>query len=413
MRRVAIAGVGITPRNFDYIRHYDRKSWKDYVIEAAYDAIDDVPKGLDPRDIQYAVVNYHGETYFEGGGIGPVVSDILGLHPIGVTPLCANCTGAGVGLHEGFGLVASGRYDRVLVLGFDKGSEILNGADVRALGGDVDYDYNFGYDHPTIQALLQSYAYKKWGMKKVLKAMASYRMQSVWWSTRNPLAARWGMNFDVTLEELHKLIDDIPENGEIPSQFWAKLPTNCHLDGASAMILVPAEEAKAYTDKPVFVDGVAYKVNAHLLSRQMYNPAPGLERYDMCDFGATQVATDEAYRMAEIKPQDVDFAEVFESHITSLIPTLGATRVPEPDKVLDFIIAGETGPGGRLPTGTNGGGGGFGLTSGSNFSDHVYEAVQQMRGQGGERQLKKTGVAVITGMQGEMASSAVAILRNS
>lgn len=95
MRRVAIAGVGITPRNNAYLADADRKSWKHYVVESAYNAIEDVRKGLDPRDIQYVVVNYHGEASVEAGGIGPVVSDILGLHPVGVTALCANCTGAG------------------------------------------------------------------------------------------------------------------------------------------------------------------------------------------------------------------------------------------------------------------------------------------------------------------------------
>ena len=173
---------------------------------------------------------------------------------------------------------------------------------------------------------------------------------------------------------------------------------------------MPAEDAYNYTDWPVFIEGVAYKTNAHLLSRQMYSQALGLERYDICDFASPHIAVEEAYKMAGITARDVDFAEVFESHITSLLPTLAATRVP--DKLLDFVIKGETGPGGRLPTGTNGGCGGFGLTSGSNFSDHVYEAVHQMRGDTGERQLKKTDVAVIVGMQGEMASSAAAVLRN-
>jgi acetyl-CoA C-acetyltransferase len=412
MRRVAIVGVGLTPRNESYMRLSDTKSWKDYVIEAAYGAIDDVPKGLDPQDIQYAVVNYHGEASVEAGGIGPIVSDILGLHPIGVTALCANCVGAGVGMHEAFGLVASGRYDRVLAVGFDKRWDLLNFGDKRAIGGDVDYDFHLGFDHPTLQGLLQVYAYKRWGRNKVLKAMASYRMQSVWWGSRNPNAAQWGVKSKTTLEHLHGLIEETPEEAHVPAEFWALLPHNYAVEGASSMILVPADDAGSYTDNPIYVDGISYKCNSHLLSKQMYYPIPALEQYDMCDFAACHVATEEAYEMARVKPQDIDFAELFESHITSLVPTLAATGVPEPDKVLDFIINGETGPGGRLPTGTDGGRGGFGLTSGSNFSDGIYEAVQQMRGKAGERQLKKADTAVITGMQGEMASAAVAILRN-
>ena len=82
MRRVAIAGVGITPRNRTYMSQADRKSWKEYVADAAYDAIADVKKGLNPKDIQYVIVNYHGEASVEAGGIGPVVSDVLGLHPV-------------------------------------------------------------------------------------------------------------------------------------------------------------------------------------------------------------------------------------------------------------------------------------------------------------------------------------------
>jgi acetyl-CoA acetyltransferase len=412
MRRVAIVGVGITSRAEDYMRASDTKSWKDYVIEGAYNAIEDVPKGLNPQDIQYTVVNYHGEASVEAGGIGPIVSDILGLHPMGVTALCANCVGAGVGMHEAYGLVASGRYDRVLVLGFDKRWDLLNFGDKRAIGGDVDYDFHLGYDHPTLQGLLQAYAYRRWGRNMVLKAMASYRMQSVWWGTRNANAALWGVKPKTTLEHLHNLIDETPESAPVPAEFWALLPHNYAVEGSSSMILVPADEAKAYTDMPVYVDGISYKCNSHLLSKQMYYPNAALEQYDMCDFAATHLATDEAYRMAGVTPDQVDFAELFESHITSLIPTLAATRVPPADQVLDFIIKGETGPGGRLPTGTDGGRGGLGLTSGSNFSDGVYEAVLQMRGEAGERQLKKTDVAVITGMQGEMASSAVAILRN-
>jgi len=414
MRRVAIAGVATTPRTDAYIRGADARSWKDYVIEAAYDALADVQKGLAPRDLQYAIVSYHGEASVEAGGIGPIISDILGLQPMGVTTLSANCVGAGVGLHDAFGLVASGRYDRVLVLGFDKQWELLSFADKRSIGGDVDYDFNLGYDHPVLQAMLQAYAYKKWGRRKVLKAMAAYRMQSVFWSMRNPKAARFGRKPpDVTQEQLFAIVDAIGDDDEIPAEYWRLLPGNNNVEGAAAMILVPADDAHAYTDKPVYVDGISYKCNSHLLSKQMYYPAPGIEQYDMCDFAAVHVANDEAYKMAGIGPKDVDFAELFESHITSLLPTLAATQVPEPDKLCEFIIAGETGFGGRLPSGTDGGRGGFGITSGSNYADGIAEAVLQIRGDAGARQLAKADVGVVTGMQGEMASAAVAILRGS
>jgi acetyl-CoA C-acetyltransferase len=411
MRRVAIAGVGITPRNRTYMSQADRKSWKEYVADAAYDAIANVKKGLHPKDIQYVVVNYHGEASVEAGGIGPVVSDVLGLHPIGVTQLCANCTGAGVSAHEAYGLVASGLYDRVLVIGFDKRWDLLNFADKRAMGSDVDYDFNVGFDHMQLAVLLQAIDYKKYGIRTVLEALVTYRMQMYWYANRNPNAALYGVPCPVkSKEELMSIWEKKPGSGEISPEFWRKLPTGCFVEGASALIVVPAEEAKSYTDKPIYIDGIAYKCNNHLLSSQMYYPVPALANYDAADFAASHLAVDEAYRMAKVKADDIDFAEVFESHINLLLPTLEATQVPPEGKGLYFIIEGETAVDGRLPTGTDGGRQGFGATSGSNGTDAIYEAVVQMREEAGERQVSKADISVIVGAQGEMAASNAVVL---
>jgi acetyl-CoA C-acetyltransferase len=390
----------------------DRRSWKEYVADAAYDAIGNVKKGLHPKDIQYVVVNYHGEASVEAGGIGPVVSDVLGLHPVGVTQLCANCTGAGVSALEAYGLVASGLYDRVLVIGFDKRFDLVNFTDKRAIGGDVDYDFGFGFDHYQLQTLLQAIDYKKYRVRTVLEALVIYRIQMYWYANRNPNSALYGVPCPIkSKEELMDIWELTPGSGEINPEFWKRLPTADALEGASAFIVVPAEEAKSYTDKPVYIDGISYKCSSHLLSSQMYYPVPALAKYDAGDFAASHLAVKEAYRMAKVKADDIDFAELFEAHITSLIPTLQATQVPPEGKAIQFLIDGETAIDGRLPTGTDGGRRGFGVTSGSNESDGIYEAVVQMREEAGERQVPKADVCVVVGMQGEMASSAVLVLR--
>lgn len=412
MRRVAIAGVGITPRNNTFLNSADRYSWKHYVVEAAYDAIEDVSKGLSPKDIQYVVANYHGEASVEAGGIGPVVSDILGLHPVGVTVLCANCTGAGVGAHEAYGLVASGLYDRVLVIGFDKRWDLLRHADKRAIAGDADYDFMLGFDHIQLQGLLQEMDYLKYGKREIIEALVTYRLQMYWYANRNPNANLYGVPCPITSkEELMGIWELEPGSGEINPEFWKKLPGAKPVEGASAFIIVPADEAKQYTYKPIYIDGISYKCNSHLLSSQMHYPVPELSKYDAADFAAPRIGVEEAYRMAKISPEEIDFSEIFESHISSIIPTLEATQVPPEGKTVDFILEGQTALDGRLPTGTDGGRGGFGVTSGSNESDAIYEAVIQMREEADERQVSKADTCVVIGMQGEMASSAVLVLR--
>ena len=99
-----------------------------------------------------------------------------------------------------------------------------------------------------------------------------------WYANRNPNSALYGIPCPIkNKEELMDNWELEPGSGEINPEFWLKLPTVEPLqDGASAFIVVPADEAKAYTDKPIYIDGISYKCNSHLLSKQMYYPVPEL-----------------------------------------------------------------------------------------------------------------------------------------
>lgn len=415
MRGVAIVGIGQTPRNPEYTRDTDAYSWKDYIVEASYKAIADCDRGLEPKDIQYIVANYHGEGQIQHGGLGPVVSETLGLLPTGCTVLCANCAGGGVGLHEAYGLIASGRYDRVLCVGFEKAFDLFNDADKRALGGNVEFDFELGYDHPTLQALLQLNGYRLWGKKRTLKALVQNRIQGLWFAKRTPEAQFYGTDFTIDRDEMFQMIDEMDDDSHfIPHEFYQKLPTTAMAEGAAAIMLVAAEDAYSYSSHPIFLDAVGYKCNSHLLSSQMFYPAPDLVKFSMNDFGAVQLACDDVYKFTGRKPEDLDFCNIYEPHITSFIPMLTATQVCKNcDEMIDFILDGQTAYGGRLPCGTDGGRGLFGMTSGSNVGDCVVECVRQMRGLCGERQLQKVDLSMAMGMQGEMASAAVCLLRNS
>lgn len=412
MRRVAIVGVGVTPRNNEYLKDSDRKSWRNYIVEAAYSAFADVEKGFDPRDIQYIVAGYHGEATVEAGGAGPVISDILGLHPVGVTLLSANCSSAGVCTNEAVGMVGSGLYDRVLVIGFDKHSDLYSRADKRAICTDVDFDYNFGYDHLHEHAILAQLDFQRYGAKTVLGVQATYRTQMYWYGNRNPNSALYGVPCPVTKEELMDIWELSPGSGKVNPEFWRKLPPLPNVtDGASAFIVVPAEHASQYTDSPVYIDGVSYKCGSHLISNNMYYPVPELAQYNAVDFAATRAAVEEAYKMAKVEPKDIDFAQVYENPFGPLVTMIEATGVPPKGQAAQFIIDGQTAVDGRLPTGTDGGRFGFGAPSGPDVSDAVYEAVIQMREKAGDRQIPKADVCLISCMQGPMASSPAMVLR--
>ena len=120
-------------------------SWKEIVADAAYEAATDA--GLSLRDIDCVVIAYHGEAVSEAGGIGGSVSDLLGIAPVPTFPCSMNCAGGSVALNTGWSMVASGKYQKVLVLGFDKALDNINYTESINISYDTEYDYVFGFRH--------------------------------------------------------------------------------------------------------------------------------------------------------------------------------------------------------------------------------------------------------------------------
>jgi len=71
-------------------------------------------------------------------------------------------------------------------------------------------------------------------------------------------------------------------------------------DGAAAVIVAPADEAKKYTDSPVYVLGSGQATDTISLHN----------RKDFCTFGASVAASRRAYEMARVTPGDIDLCEV-------------------------------------------------------------------------------------------------------
>jgi acetyl-CoA C-acetyltransferase len=195
-------------------------------------------------------------------------------------------------------------------------------------------------------------------------------------------------------------------------------------DGASGVILVPAEKARKFTDTPVYIEGISQKNCSNYGGWPMHYP---IKRCDWAKITDTPphmmhhltspvswLTTDEAYRMAKIEPKDVDFLECMDMDHGEHLLLLESTRIVPRFGAAKFIIEGETARDGRLPMGTHGGVGGFGKASGADFSNMLVEAVIQLRGEAGERQVPKHDVALVKsvgGVGGGGAMSTTVVLR--
>ena len=220
--KVAIVGIGSTARPGNI---HPTKTWKDLVADAAYEAIEDA-KGMSPRDIDGAVIAYHGEGVNEQGGIGGSVADLLGIAPAPVFPHCMNCAGGAVALNTGWDMVASGKYKRVLVMGFDKEGDNINYTENINISFDTEYDYVFGFRHRDGFELMSNYYMQHYGYTDY-KAYGAHSWQCHWYGRRNPKATTYGK--------------------PMPARESLEHPGSCYSimgEGCAAAVLVPAEDAR-------------------------------------------------------------------------------------------------------------------------------------------------------------------------
>ena len=172
-------------------------------------------------------------------------------------------------------------------------------------------------------------------------------------------------------------------------------------DGAGACVLVSAERARDLPRKPVYVLGNATAV----WNRQISSMA------DLTTTAASQSGR-EAFAMAGLAPKDMDVVQLYDAFTINtllFLEDLGFCAKGEGGR---FVADGAIAPGGRLAVNTNGGGlscvhpGMYGIFA-------LIEAVRQLRGECGERQVKNAHTAVAHGNGGMLSSQASAILGTS
>ncbi|WPH17281.1 thiolase [Variovorax paradoxus] len=169
-------------------------------------------------------------------------------------------------------------------------------------------------------------------------------------------------------------------------------------DGAGACVLVSAERARDLPKKPVYVLGNATAV----WNRQISSMA------DLTVTAASQSGR-EACAMAGLAPKDMDVVQLYDAFTINTLLFLEDLGFCPKGEGGRFVADGAIAPGGRLPVNTNGGGlscvhpGMYGIFA-------LIEAVRQLRGECGERQVKNAQTALAHGNGGMLSSQATAIL---
>jgi acetyl-CoA acetyltransferase len=217
--------------------------------------------------------------------------------------------------------------------------------------------------------------------------MAEVAVAARQWALKNPVA--WEKN-PLTVDEVL--------NARMVSYPFTVRDICLVTDGGGAIVLVSAERAKSLKKKPVYVLGQGQHITHANISSMP----------DLTVTGALESGR-QAYAMAGMKPSDIDVLELYDAFTINTILFLEDLGFCKKGEGGSFVTGGRIAPGGSLPVNTNGGGlsychpGMYGLFL-------LIEAVRQLRGECGDRQVKGAETAIAHGNGGVLSSQSTVIL---
>jgi acetyl-CoA acetyltransferase len=169
------------------------------------------------------------------------------------------------------------------------------------------------------------------------------------------------------------------------------------VDGGGAIVLTSAARARSLRKKPVYVLGVVAALSHANIS-------------SMPDFTVTAASESgpKAFGMAKLRPSDVGMVSLYDAFTITPILFLEDLGFCPKGEGGRFVANGNIAPGGKLAVNTSGGGlsychpGMYGLLV-------MVEAIRQVRGECGERQVDGCDVALAHGNGGVLSSQCTVI----
>ena len=169
-------------------------------------------------------------------------------------------------------------------------------------------------------------------------------------------------------------------------------------DGGGAIVLTSAARARSLPKPPAYVLGCGATITHASISNLETLTVSGARR-----------SGEQAYSMAGLAAKDIDVLALYDAFTINTILFLEDLGFCKKGEGGPFVTGGRIGPKGSLAVNTNGGGlsychpGMYGLFL-------LIEAVRQIRGEAGARQVKDAETAIAHGNGGVLSSQATVIL---
>lgn len=381
--KVAIVGVGESD-----IGKLPHMTGLGLNAQAARRAIDEA--GLKPSDIDGLITAYSfTEPYFM---LGAVMCEYLGIKPHFNASMTMGGSTPAIMLKHAAEAIVSGRAQTVLVCaGENRATGQTRDAAVSALlaVGHPYYERPYGGSIPGYYAMIANRYMHEYGTTR--EQMAAVSVNTRAHALLHPNAH---MKKPITLQ-------DVLESKPVADPLGL---LDCCLisDAGGAFIVTSAERAKDLKSSPIYLQGIGeYHTHEHIMC------APSLTEFGAAESGRI------AYEMAGVGPHDIDVAELYDCF--SIVPIIELEELGFAERGAGgaFFADGHAAIGGRLPINTHGGmlshahaGAVGGLLA-------IVEAVRQLRGGLGVRQVADAELALVHNEGGILSSHCTLILARS
>jgi acetyl-CoA C-acetyltransferase len=358
--RVAIVGMGCT--RFD--EHWD-KGTDDLLVEAAGEAIASAHIAKDDIDAFWLGTMASGMS-------GMTLAKPLKLGTKPVTRLENLCATGSEAFRNACYSVAAGAYDVVMAIGVEKLKD--SGFSGLAMSAAPSDGTTSDITAPALFSLLAPAYGKKYGvsMDQLKEVFTRIAWKNHYNGARNPRA-----------QFRKEIAKEVIAASPIVAGNLGIFDCSGVSDGSAAAIIVRAEDALKYTEKPLYVKALSFVAGA---GGGTVDPD-----YDYTTFPEVVLSGDDAYAQAGVSSPraELAMAEVHDCFTPTELVLMEDLRFAERGTAWKEVMAGTFDLGGELPVNPDGGLKSFGHPIGASGLRMLFECWLQLRGEAPpERQIK-------------------------
>ncbi|MBM4205694.1 MAG: thiolase [Gammaproteobacteria bacterium] len=336
-----------------------------------------------------AGINARGIDGFATAGFRPTeVAQYLGLKPRWVDGTAVGGCSFMVHVRHAVAAILAGHCETVLITHGESGKSRVGKSGFAPAPASFagQFEAPYGVVGPPTMFTVPVLRYMKdYGLTHEQLAMVAVVQRQ--WAHRNPRAF---MRDLITVDDVF--------NSRIIAWPFHLLECCLVTDGGGALILTAADRARDFPKKPVHILGTGESSETPIISQME----------SLTSSRAFRVAGGDAMREAGISHTDVDHLMIYDAFAHLPIYGLEDLGFCKKGEAGAFIVEGNTAPGGRLPTNTNGGGLSY-MHSGMYGMYALQESVRQIRGEAAA-QVANVEVALCLGVGGMFGASGCVVL---